>query len=231
MIVRKGEAEPSIMEASVSLPFPSVPSEARMSALIQEPHLIDCTKPLGPAFFSRPQDSGDYCKPKTKFLGVTVTLPPAESETIGYVALKKTVTPQQLSRLMSEECGNIVILPVGIDTNLECGVVISFLDSIEDFRHDALLGGWVGNGGSFLAGGADLFCEMIGWCLTITVRENRPPSVELRNGGQCVAVTLNSFPIAIETQTSVVGSLQSDPADAQEKNLVSGPDLVQAIPG
>jgi hypothetical protein len=128
--------------------------------------------------------------------GVTVTLPPTEPETLGYVAVKKNVTPQALSRFVEEGCGNVIVVPVEVDPSLDREVTVSLLDSTETFTHDANAGGWTGNAGSFVSGGPDLFRDADGWCLTITLNESRPPLLEIRQGARCELLLLDRLQAA-----------------------------------
>jgi len=228
LIVRKGEAGPSIIEGTAPSAL-LAPSPARVEAG------SDALAPRAPADNWGKISEGtvpvQLHKPpahpnrRAKPCGVTVTFPPAEPETIGYFALKKNVTPHQLSHLMEEGCGNVIVLPVEIEPNIDRSIAVSFLDATENFKHDSSASGWVGDGGSFVTGDSDLFDQMIGWCLTLTVLKHRPLSVELRNSGRCAAVTLENFPIAVglDGRSFSAKSSRPDPEDAYAQERARNP--------
>ena len=176
LLVRKGEAAPSAIMPSDLLAFPRPPERGVSQRAREVSHRSDHTQ---------------------KARGITVTLPPAESETIGFIAVKKGVTRSQLLRLALEGCGDEVIVPVEVDPNRDGSVMLTISDSTEKFTHDAGAGGWVGNGGSFLTGDPDLFSEADGWCITISLHENERPSVEICHDNQREALKLDGFPAAM----------------------------------
>jgi hypothetical protein len=178
LIVRKGEASPSVIASNV--------------VAVPAPHPVAIESVNANAHLPSPLIERNGIKP----WGVTVTLPPTDPETLGYVVVKKNVSQEALSRLVEEGSGNIIIVPVEIDTNLDCSVTVSLLESSESFTHDGSAGGWVGSEGSFLTGSADLFRDASGWCVTITMHESRPPLFEIRQGARCELLKLDGFPLA-----------------------------------
>ena len=176
LLVRKGEAAPSAIMPSDVLAFQRQPERVVSHRAREMSHCSDDMQ---------------------KSRGITVTLPPAQPDTIGFIAVKKGVTRSQLLRLALEGCGDEVIVPVEVDSNVDGSVMLTISDSTEKFTHDADAGGWVGNGGSFLTGDPDLFSEANGWCVTISLHENERPSVEICHHNQREALKLDGFPAAM----------------------------------
>jgi len=191
LLVRKGEAGPSAIQPPQSA-FAHMASRA-------EPTPVPTRVPTSanaPAFAqaiparARHSDS-------TQTRGNTITLPQADPDTIGFIAVKRGVTRSQLLRLALEGCGDSVMVPVGVEQRPDGSVTLTVSDSAENFVHDAGADGWVGNCGSFLTGDADLFAEATGWCITISLHQSRNPSVEICHSNQREAVKLDGFPAAM----------------------------------
>src|SRR5439155_25883363 len=98
LLVRKGEAAPSAIMPSEVLAFQRQPER------VVSQHARD----MSPC-------SDDMQKSR----GITVTLPPAAPEPIGFIGLKRGVTRSQLLRLAMEGCGDEVIVPVEVALNLD----------------------------------------------------------------------------------------------------------------
>ena len=188
LLARKGEAKPSAITPSEPIAFPRAAerTEAKGSARAKGHALPRRANNISPRSDSSP-----------KARGITVTLPPAESETIGFIAVKRGVTRSQLLRLALEGCGDTVIVPVGVVPNGDGSVTLSVSDSTENFSHDEDAGGWVGNCGSFLTGDSDLFSESAGWCITISLEQNRNPSVEICHSNQRERIKFDGFPASM----------------------------------
>jgi hypothetical protein len=194
LLVRKGEAMPSAIMAPDAPP----PNIVQMPVSVTDRVLAPNGAGASRRVLSRRSrqasiSSGDTEKPR----GLTVTLPPAGAETIGFIAVKKGITRSQLSRLAVEGRGDVIILPVAVSRNDDRSVSLSLSDAKEKFSYDSDAGGWVGDGGSFFTGGPDLFYEETGWCLTITLEEDCNPSVEICHDRQREAVKLHGFPEAM----------------------------------
>ena len=184
LLARKGQAIPSSMTPSQPIAFPraSERAEAAGSARARGRSLSQRASKIAPRSDSSPTAPA-----------ITVTLPPAESETIGFIAVKRGVTHAQLLRLTLEGCGDTLIVPVGVDPNSDGSVTLSVSDATEHFSHDQDAGGWVGNCGTFLTGDSDLFSEASGWCITISLgRSNR--SVAIWHNNQRERIKFDGFP-------------------------------------
>ena len=112
----------------------------------------------------------------------TVTLPAGDSETIGYVAVKKGTPRDQLLRLARETGGEIVI-PVDVARNKDGTVLLSIFGAPENFSYDGATGGWAGAEGSSFKGMEDAFDDPTGWAVIIALSESGPASLEICHYG------------------------------------------------
>ncbi|HEX3486806.1 MAG TPA: hypothetical protein VHT51_17260, partial [Micropepsaceae bacterium] len=151
LLVRKGEARPSAIMPPASFAF-SQKSNAEPAA----------PRPKMPASSTRTSESKRRADLTAK-RNTAIVLPPADSDTIGFIAVKRGVTRSQLLRLALEGCGDTVIVPVAVEQCSNGSVTLTVSDSAENFVHDEDADGWVGNCGSFLTGDADLFADATGW--------------------------------------------------------------------
>lgn len=88
------------------------------------------------------------------------------------------------------EPGQSQSIPLDIEANANGTVTISAGDSSEVFSYDSDLGGWVGDGGSFLMGGPEMFGDTDGWTVQAEVDASGNVSAMLCNGSACAPVAL-----------------------------------------
>jgi hypothetical protein len=86
---------------------------------------------------------------------------------------------------------NAIVTPLEVDPNADGSVTLTLNGETEDFTYSAGAGGWVGEEGSFLIGGPDLFDDATGWSVILSLDENGNPSIEICHGGQCEPVRLD----------------------------------------
>lgn len=77
-----------------------------------------------------------------------------------------------------------------ITANGDGSVTAETFGAQETFSYDPSLGGWVGDGGSFLIGGPDLFDNTSGWSVTISIDEFGNVTVEICNADGCSPVRI-----------------------------------------
>jgi hypothetical protein len=198
LLVRKGDATPSAILATDSPPVHMLDMPVTANDRVRAPNGAGASRRL---FSRRSRESLNKPAHTEIPRGLTVTLPAASAETIGFIAVKKGITRSQLSRLAVEGCGDVIILPVAVSRNNDRSVSLSLSDAKENFAYDPGAQGWVGDGGSFFTGGPDLFRDETGWCLTISLEEDRNPSVEICHDRQREAVRLHGFPAAMFAST------------------------------
>jgi hypothetical protein len=189
LLARKGQAIPSSIAPSQPIAFPRASECAEAAGSARGRGRSQRASKIFPRSDSSPTARA-----------ITLTLPPADSETIGFIAVKRGVTHAQLLRLTLEGCGDTVIVPVGVDPNSDGSVTLSVSDSTEHFSHDEDARGWVGDCGSFLTGDSDLFSEASGWCITISL-EHGDRSVAIWHNNQRERIKFDGFPAGMFSQS------------------------------
>jgi hypothetical protein len=121
-----------------------------------------------------------------------VTLPPADHETIGLIAVKKGITRHEILRLAREAGGNEIIVPVEVEPKGDGSVMLSLLGALENFAYDPDAGRWVGTEGSLFNGGPDVFDDTTAWSVAITLDEIGPPLVQICHNGECEELKIDA---------------------------------------
>lgn len=179
LLARKGEAAPSVIVTPAAEFFADTgrldaSGPLRTQRLGSMPTLVIHDAANTPRIVHLP----DTQKPHRP----TVTLPAGDSETIGYVAVKKGTPHDQLLRLARETGGEIVI-PVDVARNKDGSVLLSLFGAPENFSYDGATGGWAGAEGSSFEAVENAFDDPTGWSVIIALSESGPPSLEICHYG------------------------------------------------
>ena len=121
----------------------------------------------------------------------TVTLPAGDGETIGFIAVKKGISRNELLRLARETGGEIVV-PVDVARDTDGTVRLSIFGAPENFAYDRETGGWAGAEGSSFRGMENAFDDPTGWSVIIALSASGGTSIEICHNGDCVALSVAS---------------------------------------
>ena len=121
-----------------------------------------------------------------------VALPAEEDEIVAYVAVTRGSTCNQVLRL-AQESAYPVIVPIRVDLASDGRITLTVLTFSETFAYDSRTRAWIGDGGSRLIGGSDLFDQRTGWTITVRVHNVEGSSVSISHNGKCKQGTLGGL--------------------------------------
>lgn len=163
LVIRKGDAAPSIITAPPPCPFPS----------------------SSPALAKSRSDDSTCCAS----LDLRILVPGSSA----FIAVKSETGLAELARVAPQMRAEAFVVPVEITPNPDGSVELSFADSGETFAYSAAEAGWVGAEGAFITGGSNLFDRTNGWSLVVSVDRHRFTRVEICRNETRQAVALNGF--------------------------------------
>jgi hypothetical protein len=173
LVVRKGEATPSILVPAPTRSFPSAQPAMRTAHAEERHHRWP---PAEACACAAPSDAISLVPGSTAFL-----------------AVKNETGLPQLSRMARQIHANAVVVPVDVVPNKDGTVDVSIADSAETFAYTAAAAGWVGSDGAFISGKSNLFDQTNGWSLVVSLEQDRFSGVEICRHETRQAVVLGGF--------------------------------------
>jgi hypothetical protein len=121
-----------------------------------------------------------------------VALPAEEDEVVAFVAVTRGRSCDQMLRL-AQESAYPVIVPIKVDLASDRRITLTVLTFSETFAYDSRTEAWIGDGGSRLIGGSDLFDQRTGWTITVRVRNVEGSFVSISHNGKFKQGTLGGL--------------------------------------
>ena len=144
---------------------------------------------------SRQPENALVCVPlPQKPRRLLVALPAEGDEIVAYVAVTRGSACKQMLR-RAQESGYPVILPIKVEPGPDRQITLTVLTFSETFTYDSRARAWIGDGGSCLIGGCDLFDQKSGWTMIVRFDNGEVRSASISHNGECKQGKLAGLPL------------------------------------
>jgi hypothetical protein len=125
---------------------------------------------------------------------LVVALPAEDDEIVAYVAVTRGSVCQQMLR-RAQEAAYPIVLPIKVDLTSEGQITLTVLTFSETFTYDSTASAWIGDGGSWLIGGGDLFDQRSGWTIIVRFHKGKVRSASISHDGDYKQGKLAGLPL------------------------------------
>jgi hypothetical protein len=125
---------------------------------------------------------------------LVVALPAEDDEIVAYVAVTRGGACEQMLR-RAQESAYPIVLPIKVDLTSDGKIALTVFTFSETFTYDSTASAWVGDGGSWLIGGSDLFDQRSGWTIIVRFHKGKVRSASISHNGEYKQGKLAGLPL------------------------------------